>query len=152
MKRIIFFFILLLFSLWLGLKMQADSGSIFIRYQNWSIETTVWFALLTLLIIGLIFKVTGALIKAIIKFPTTISRSFDRRFKRKAERDMVKGFTFLMEENPTFAEKYFVRAAGHKNLPFINYLLAAEAARKAHREPEKVRYLNKAAEYANHPS
>lgn len=149
MKRwIVYFLLLLLFSIWLGLKVQADPGMVFIRYQHWSLETTLWFALLAFLILWVVLHSLGAILNALICMPKGISNYFDQRARRKSQQEMLTGFTLLLEENGSSAEKYFVKAAKQKNLPFMNYLLAAQAAQLQQNESKRLRYLEKASNYA----
>lgn len=148
MKRWIVYFILLLLSLWIGLKIQADPGMVFIRYQHWSIETTLWFALLVFLVFWVVLHSIGAILEALIRLPKAISRYFDQRSRRRSQQEMLTGFSLLLEENGGLAEKYFVKAAKQKNLPFMNYLLAAQAAQIQKDEAHRIRYLEKAAQYA----
>ncbi len=149
MKRWIFYFFLLLFSIWLGLNIQADPGSIFIRYRHWQIETTLWFGLLGLFIFWFVLHELGRLLGSIIHLPEGISNYFDRRSKRRSQQEMLRGFSCLLEKRGGSAEKYFVKAARQNNLPFMNYLLAAQAAQVENRGQQCERYLKKATKYAN---
>lgn len=50
MRRVIFYFIILVLAIWVGLRIHADSGYVLISYGHWTIETSLWFALLALII------------------------------------------------------------------------------------------------------
>ncbi len=49
MRKLIVIFILLLFAIWLGWKMQQDSGYVLVTYGQWQIETSLWMAIIILM-------------------------------------------------------------------------------------------------------
>ena len=46
--------VVVVLALWLGNAMQSDPGYVVIAYQDVSLQTSIWFALLTVLVAGLL--------------------------------------------------------------------------------------------------
>lgn len=149
MKRYIIFFLVLLLSVWVGLKIEADPGLVFIRYKDWTVETTLCFAFFVFLVLLMVLYSIGALLRALMQVPSIISNHIHRYEIRSSREAMLTGFSLLLKERKTLAEKYFTKAAKQKNYAFINYLLAAYAAKR--NESQSALYLKKAAAYANTP-
>lgn len=128
MKRLFFYFLILFAAIWLGIKINKDPGYVLISYQQWSLETTLWFAILALLVFFLVFY----LLIRIWRGSGVISNRFqswlEQRRNRKAIKLTNQGLCQLAEGDWDVAEKNLIKGADHSDTPLINYLAAASAA------------------------
>lgn len=144
MKRLIIYFLLLLGSIWVGIKIHKDPGYVLITYQNWSLETTLWFAILTII---LSFLILYFLFRFLIG-TSTVSEKFslwlEQRRARKANKSTYLGLCELAEGEWKAAEKNLLHGASHNDVPLVNYLAAAEAAQKRGHFEDRDNYLRMA--------
>lgn len=150
MKKIVFLFLLLVFSIWLGIKIHNDPGYILISYQDWSLETTLWFGLLAILIIYFCLFFIFKLLNNTVSIPKRIRSWLERRREEKANRVSLKGLAELVEGDWKEAEKNLLKGTYKNNFSLINYLAAAKAAQKQNHFEDRDNYLRLA--YQNAPS
>jgi len=146
MKRLIFYFIILLIAIWIGLQIQTDSGYVLITYRKWTIETSLWLAVFILFL-------TYSLLYAFMRFIKN-SRHLSQRLhtwsflrrKRKANSLTSQGLCQLAEGHWKHAEKTLLKAARDSDTPLINYLAAAKAAQEQQAFNARDDYLKQAAD------
>lgn len=139
MKRLIIFILLLLLSVWAGLKMQAHPGYVLIAFNNLSIETTLWVSILTVLLLFILFY-------TILRFAgriTSAVKNFNKWFSSRRQRKTIQGLLDLAEGNWKTAEKKLANSVNLQTA-IINYLGAAFAAQKQHQISRRDAYLSKA--------
>ena len=73
MKKILFFLIILALAVWLGLKITADPGYAIFSYAGYSVEMTLWAAVLIIFITLIIFYMLLRWIKCFFSFTTAYS-------------------------------------------------------------------------------
>lgn len=132
MKKIIWYFIVLLFAVWLGLKVAADPGYLLIAYQKVSVEMPLWFAALMVLGSFILLYILIRFVSNIRSLPARL-RSWSR--SRRVKRAWVRthhGLIKLGAGKYAAAEKDLVRGAEKSDTPIINYLAAAHAAQAQH--------------------
>lgn len=144
MKRFIFYFILLLLSVWVGLKIHQDPGYVLITYQQWSVETTLWFAIIAVVVTFLLLYFGLRIFRGTLNLPERWGTWTERRKTRKANKRTVRGLCELAEGDWKNAEKNLLRGAGHNETPLINYLAAAEAAQQQGNFENRDNYLRQA--------
>ena len=146
MKKLIFGFIILLIAVGLGFLIHKDPGYLLISYANWRIETSLWVAVIAII---LTFLILYFLIR-LIHQTTTLSHKFKRwsqlRNERKARTMTNQGLCELAEGNWQHAETKLSKAATNSNTPLINYLAAARAAQEQAAYDRRDDYLRKAHE------
>lgn len=130
MKRIIICFLALLFSVWLGIIMYHNPGYVLVSYQNWSIETSLWFAVVALAVLFLLFYMLLRFSSGVRSVTIRIKQWISNRRKRKARAQTTQGLYDFVEGNWKLAEKKLVRAAKYSDMPLINYLAAAFMAQR----------------------
>lgn len=144
MRFLVLFLALLLFFVWLGLKIQADPGYILIAYQQWTIETPLWMGV-TLILVA--FIVLYALVRLLGRLSNVTTRwrmwMQQRRLRRSHERTS-RGLIELAEGRWKVAEKNLIKAAQNAEMPLINYLSAARAAQELGEHEKRDDYLHKA--------
>jgi HemY protein len=130
MRKLIFYFIVLLLSIWLGTKIYEDSGYVLISYKDWSLETSFWFAVLMLVGIFFLIYIIYKVFQSIYGVSGRWHRWSGSRKTRKARKVTSRGLCELAEGNWQSAEKLLTRGADCSETPVINYLAAAYAAQQ----------------------
>ncbi len=144
MKFLILFLSVLLLFVWLGLKIQADPGYVLLSYQQWTVETPLWFGIAILVVAFILFHL---LLRLLVRLGMVASRwrlwAQQRRLRRAHERTS-RGLIELAEGRWQAAEKNLLKAAQHTDMPLINYLAAARAAQALNENERRDDYLHKA--------
>jgi HemY protein len=150
MRRYLFFLIVLIFSVWLGIKISQDPGYLFLSYGNWSVEMPLWFAVVATLI-------TLFILYSILRFFDSIDFSLYQfknwlRWKRKSKSysKTNRGLVELVESHWRGAEHYLLDGVPQSEAPLINYLGAAKAAHEQGAYERRDHYLKKAHDVAPH--
>lgn len=142
MTRLIIIFGVLLLSVWVGLQMHASPGYVLVSYDEWALETSLWFGIFALIII--VFVLSKLL--RLLSFLTSIaSRWRNWRFarrRRNAQALTSKGLRQLAEGDWRSAEKNLIKAASDCEAPLINYLAAANAAQHRQDVVKRDEYLH----------
>ncbi len=144
MGKLIIICLLLVAAAWIGWEMHQDSGYIFLSFRNWQIETSLWMAVLLILIL---FIVLYAVIRLIIRtshWPRQLRLWRQAHNQRRAQRLSELAGCALIEEKWALAEEYFHKAALQINLPLLCYLGAAIAAQAQNAGLRRDEYLHKA--------
>lgn len=130
MIRVLLFFIVLLAAVWLGIQLSQDPGYLFIAIHHWTIETSLWIAILALL---LSFLLLHSVLVLFGKIASTPSMYRAWRAKCRAQKAQAKTRQGLIE----FSEGYWLEAKNHlikalpdTDTPLLNYLTAARAAQE----------------------
>lgn len=144
MKKLIICFIILLCAAWLGLKIQADSGYVLISYGTSSIEITLWFAILVVLIGFMAFYILIRLVHNSKTLPKRVRASWDNYKKRRAIKITNIGLMQLACGSFKKSEKSLIAATKNAPNPFLNYTEAAYAAQRQSLYERRDDYLNKA--------
>lgn len=141
MKKIIFYFLILLLAVWLGVTMHHNPGYVLIAYDNISIETSLWFAGVTLLLLFLVFYMLLRFSSGIGAITSYIRQWISNRKRRRAHSQTVLGLYELIEGDWEHAEKKLTRAAKYSDMPLVNYLAAALLAQNQHEFKRRDNYL-----------
>jgi HemY protein len=141
MKRIIFYFFVLLFAVWLGVTMHQNPGYVLIAYKNISVETSMWFAIVSLIVLFLIFYAFLRFSSGVCTLTSYIRRWISNRRKRRAEAQTVLGLYDFVEGNWERSEKKLLRSAKYSSMPLINYLAAAFVAQRQRALKRRDNYL-----------
>jgi HemY protein len=144
MRFLLISLVLLVLSLWVGLEATQHPGYLLLRYGHWKIETTIWVAVVAVIIT---FSVVYFLIRFCQK-TFSLSGKF-RRWKkmrnyRRARRYTNHGLCELAEGHWDKAEKILTSAAKLTKSPLINYLGAARAAQARENFERRDEYLRQA--------
>ncbi|MFA6409228.1 MAG: heme biosynthesis HemY N-terminal domain-containing protein [Gammaproteobacteria bacterium] len=144
MKRLLFYFFVLLLAAWIGLKVQADAGYVLVVYRNLSIETTLWFAVAALVVGFLLFYLFLRFVHNSRILPGRLMRWWYKRSEQKAVHLTNVGLMKLIEQDYNSAERCLSKSAEKNPDPFVNYLAAAWIAQKQEAYKRRDSYLNKA--------
>lgn len=148
MLRFLFFLVILIFSVWLGLRVAEDPGYAVFAYRHWSVEMPLWFALVSMLV--LLFVLYG-----VLRFFDGIDFTIYRwknwlrwRRKYKSYSKTNRGLIELIEGHWRSAEYYLLEGVPQSDAPLINYLAAAKAAHEQGAYDRRDAYLRKAHDFA----
>lgn len=128
MRRLIIFIIVLALGTCLGIKISNDAGYVFIAYRQWTIETTLWFALFSLIIIVFAVLAIYNLLKSLLRTNKRINHWRKKRRRRRARYLANQGLRLLAEGQWQKAENALLRRVEDSEVPFLNYIAAAFAA------------------------
>jgi HemY protein len=144
MRRFVMLIIILIFSVWLGLRVAKDPGLALFTYNNWSVEMPLWFAVLSLIAMLVILYF-------MVRFFDGIDTGFYRwknwlrwRRKNKAYSKTNRGLLELIEGHWRNAENYLLEGIDQSDAPLINYLAAAKAAHERGTFDKRDMYLHQA--------
>jgi HemY protein len=152
MKRIILFFLLVLVVTWLGLQIYKQPGYIVIFYRHWSIETTVWFLVLSILVVFFLLYFLLNLLRETAYLPNRLQNWWQDRKDKQAIRLLNKGYLNWLTGHWKQSEKNLLKSSGRDDLSFISYLLAADAADQQHDQVKRDNYLQNAKKQAGRNS
>ena len=111
MKHLIIFFVILLFAVWAGVAMHNDPGYVLVAYKSWSLETTLWATILSILVLFIILYFLITLFRGASSASHNISSWTTNRFTRKARRVTNLGLCEWAEGKWQSAEKKLIKAA-----------------------------------------
>lgn len=144
MRRLILFLLILIFSVWVGLEVLRHPGYLLFVYQPWMVQMPVWVALISALIIFLLFYL---FINSIAQIQFSFYRLKNWLYFRREHRSYTKtqhGLSALIEGRFKKAEGLLM-AGVHQTLdPLINYLAAAKAAHEQKAYERRDAYIQKA--------
>lgn len=130
MTRIFFSFLILFASVALGIQLNKDPGYVLITINHWSVETTVWVAIFTLIIFFMILYLFLRICQKITHIPSKLTQWHTKKLSRKAQAITRKGFIEYSEGNWLQAKNHLIQALPNSDTPLLNYLTAARAAQK----------------------
>ena len=128
MIRTLFFFILLLASVLLGVELQRDPGYLVITIHQWTIETTLTVAVFCLLILFILSHKILVLCSSLTRTPQTLKQWITKRRIQKAQEKTRRGLIEFNEGHWLQAKNHLIKALPNTDTPLLNYLTAARAA------------------------
>lgn len=120
--------VVVVLALWLGNAMQSDPGYVLISYQDMSLQTSIWFALLTALVGGLLLYWLALFFRWLVRSPAAFGRWRAQRREANATDLTHLGLTRFEEGDHAGALSLLVRGAKFSRSAAVNYLSAARAA------------------------
>lgn len=144
MIRVLFLFLVLFLSVCLGIQISQDPGYLLITLNHWSIETTLWVAVVVLILIFIVLH-------SLILFSTKLGRSptkirnwkIKRRIHKARERTRL-GLIEFSEGYWSQAQNHLIKALPDTDSPLLNYLTAARAAQEMGDNKLRDNYLREA--------
>ena len=107
---------------------SQESGYLLIVWGDTSIETSIWFALLSIFVILLIIWLCISVISGSWKTAVSAKNKVFHYGDAKAQRKTEEGLIEFIEGNWSSAHKKLTRSANKVAAPLINYLAAARSA------------------------
>jgi len=130
MIRAVFIFILLLASVWLGVHLKQDPGYLLIAINHWTIETTLWVAIVAVFITFCFLHMLLLLLHWVTHLPTSWSKWLAKRRSQKAQEKTRQGLIEFSEGHWLQAKNHLIKALPDTDTPLLNYLTAARAAQE----------------------
>lgn len=146
MRKLILGFILLLIAIWIGFLIHKDSGYVLISYDGWTLETSLWATVITIIVFFIVLTFILGLIRNTRLLGNTFHQWTNTQKTRKARKLTNLGLCTLAEGDWQRAERNLIKATKDSNSPLINYLAAARAAQEQRAYNRRNYYLRKALE------
>ena len=144
MRRFIFIVLILVASVWVGMKLAIDPGLALFSWRNWSLEMPLWFA-------AICFFVVILVVYWFVRIFDGVDQTFYRfknwlkwRRKNKAYSKTNRGLLELIEGNWRAAENSLLEGIDQSDAPLVNYLGAAKAAHERRVYEKRDVYLRRA--------
>lgn len=130
MIRALFIFMLLLASVYLGTQLQHDPGYLLIAVNHWTIETTLWVAIIGLFLSFIVLHTFLLSLQWLFHFPSTWSNWLAKRRVQNAKAKTRQGLIEFSEGHWLQAKNHLIKALPDTETPLLNYLTAARAAQE----------------------
>ena len=130
MTRFLFIFLVLLASVGIGVQLQHDPGYLLITINQWTIETTLWVAVIALFLSFVLLHTLLLLLHWIVNFPTSWQNWSTKRRIQNAQAKTRQGLIEFSEGHWLQAKNHLIKALPDTDTPLLNYLTAARAAQE----------------------
>jgi len=130
----------------LALLLLEDPGYVLISYDVWTLETSLSFFVLALVLGYLLIYVLGRSLTGAWRLPGRVRGWRRRRQRERARTALHHGMLALAEGHWKQAERRLVRRAGQSDVALLNYLGAARAAQQQGAIERRDHYLHLAHE------
>lgn len=144
MIRLLIIFLVLLISVYVGIQLSHDPGYLLVTINHWSLETTLWFAIFSLIIAFLVLHGVLLLISKLGRSPTTFRNWQAKRRIQKAQAKTQQGLIEFSEGHWSQAKTHLIKALPDTESPLLNYLTAARAAQEMGDNQQRDNYLREA--------
>lgn len=121
----------------LGMWVVRDAGYVLISYGQTAIETSLWIAVIALIVGYFIVRGLTSLTRRTLKTQTSVMNWRSGRKANSARKQTVRGMLFMAEGRWEEAKKALLGAAPSADTPLINYLQAARSAHELGQEEER---------------
>lgn len=130
MIRLFFIFIVLLISVWLGIQLSHDPGYLLIAINHWTVETTLWVAIILVLISFFLLHYLLMFVAVVSRMPRSYRAWRMRRRTQHAQAQTRRGLIEFSEGYWSEARHNLIKALPNAETPLLNYLTAARAAQE----------------------
>jgi HemY protein len=128
------------------LLVRDDPGLVMLRYRDYTVETTLAFALVALIVLVIAFYYCVRFMRGLWRLPRSMRRQSKNRRFNKARRQLNQGLIDLAEGRFEQAENHLVRLVDFSDSPLVHYLAAARAAQLQGKHDARDAYLKAAHE------
>lgn len=128
------------------LLVQNDPGFVLVKYADFTVETTLAFAIVAVIALVVVLYILWKIVRMIWRLPDSVKRqSRNRRFDR-SRRLLNQGLIDLAEGRFELAEANLIKLVEYSESPLLHYLAAARAAQLQGKHDERDSYLKAAHE------
>ena len=110
------------------LLVQDDPGFVLIKYADFSIETSLAFAIVLVFAAMLVIYIAIKIIRSIWRLPDSVKRQSQNRRFGKSRKLLNQGLIDLAEGKFSQAETNLIKLVDYSESPLLHYLAAARAA------------------------
>jgi HemY protein len=143
-KFIISLLVLVIAVLGAVLIVRDDPGFVLIKYGDFSLETSLAFALVAVVVTALVVQLLFKLAMVIWRLPRTMRLRAEKRRREKSRHFLNQGLIDLAEGRFAQSETTLVKLIEYAENPLINYLAAARAAQQQGKFDQRDNYLKDA--------
>src|SRR3990167_5743924 len=144
MRQMLVGLIILFIALYLGLQLHWDPGYVLIAINHWTVETTLWFTILALIVSFAIGHHLLMMLAKIIQTPKNYHAWRARYNLRVAQEKTRQGLIEFNEGYWAKAKNHLIKALPNADTPLLNYLTAARAAQEMGDHKARDNYLREA--------
>lgn len=130
MMKLIWIFFILLLSVWLGAHLEDDPGYVMITMSDWTVETTLWVAVIGLMIAFVVIHVLLSILAWMGSRPSSFAHWRAKRRALASQKKTRQGLIEFSEGHWSRAKNYLIKALPDADTPLLNYLTAARAAQE----------------------
>ena len=145
-KFIVKLLILVIVVLGAVLLVRDDPGFLLLRYHDYSVETSLAFALVALTVVVIAIYYCLRLLRGVWRLPRSMRRQSQHRRFSKSRRQLNQGLIDLAEGRFEQAENHLMRLVDFSESPLVHYLAAARAAQLQGKHDARDKYLKEAHE------
>ena len=145
-KLLILVMILAIVGLGAVLLVRDDPGFLMLRYHDYTVKTTLAFALVALIVVMIAIYYCVRLLRGIWRLPRSMHNQTQSRRFGKARRQLNQGLIDLAEGRFEQAENHLIRLVDISESPLVHYLAAARAAQLQGKHDARDNYLKAAHE------
>ena len=146
MRKVLFFLLVLILSVWLGLVIESDPGYALFVYKTWTMEMPLWFVVIAWCLSVMVVDIILLGGKSLFALKSVLGVWRQRKQATLARKRTNEGLLALAEGHWASAEKCLIRGATIDKFPLVNYLAAAFAAQQQNNSRQQDDYLRKAHE------
>ena len=125
---------------------RDDPGFVLLRYRDYTVETTLAFALAVLIVLAIALYYAVRLLRSVLRLPGAMQRLSENKRHLKARRQLNQGLIDLAEGRFEQAENHLMRMVIYSESPLVHYLAAARAAQLQGKHDARDNYLKAAHE------
>lgn len=144
MLKALIIFTVLIAAVGLGLEIRHDAGYLLITINHWTIEMTLWIALLVFILVFFLMHTGLLLLYKIKNIPSSVHHWQNKRRVQKAQSKTKQGLIEFSEGYWSLAKKHLINALPNADTPLLNYLTAARAAQEMGDSQLRDAYLREA--------
>lgn len=130
MMKMIWIFLILLLSVWIGAHLQDDPGYVLIVISHWTVETTLWVAVIVLILAFVVTHLLLSLLSWVGRRPSSFAHWRAKRRALASQKKTRQGLIEFSEGHWSRAKNYLIKALPDADTPLLNYLTAARAAQE----------------------
>ena len=130
MMKLIWIFFILLLSVSLGAHLEDDPGYVLITMSDWTVETTLWVAVIGLMIAFVVIHLLLSLLTWMGSRPSSFAHWRAKRRALASQKKTRQGLIEFSEGHWSRAKNYLIKALPDADTPLLNYLTAARAAQE----------------------
>ncbi len=144
MKKLLIGFIFLLIAIGLGYAIQKDPGYLFIYYRQWSLTTSVWAALIAVVIFLIILYYVIKLTRHFFSIPGNVSQWSTKRKYSRALSDIDKGLCHVLSSDWKAALSTFKKSIHNSPNPLVNAYFSIISSHQSGDYSEREKTIQKA--------
>lgn len=145
-KLIMGLLLLIIIALGAILLVQNDPGFVMVKYADFTIETTLAFAIVVVIALVVVIHFSWKIIRGFWRLPKSVKRQSRNRRLEKSRKLLNQGLIDLAEGRFELAENNLIKLVDYSENPLVHYLVAARAAQLQGKYDERDRYLKAAHE------